>query len=174
MKKSVKVLAILALLSVILAACNFPLANNASDEDTVATSVAQTVAAVNAQAIPTVTMALPTNTLPALPTVTSQVVNTVSAYPTSTALPCNQAVLISEDPIDDKSYSAGATFTKTWTMKNVGTCTWNTNYKLVFISGNAMGGAASKNLTSSIAPGQTVSLSVSLTAPSSAGTHKGV
>jgi len=170
-----KVLAILALLSVISAACNFPLANSPSDEDAVATSVALTVAAVDAQtAPPTATLAQPTNTLPALPTITPQMTNTVSAFPTSTALPCNRAVLISEDPLDDKSYNAGATFTKTWTFKNVGTCTWNTNYKLVFISGNAMGGAASKNLTSSIAPGQSVTLSVNLTAPSSSGTYKGV
>lgn len=175
MKKSVKVLAILAIMAGILAACNFPLSNQQSDEDTVATSVALTVAAANAQVIlPTATLAQPTNTLPALPTITPQVVNTVSAYPTSTALPCNQAILVSESPLDNATYNPGATFTKTWTLKNVGTCTWNTNYKLVFVSGNAMGGSASKNLTSSIAPGQSVSLSVSLTAPSSAGTYKGV
>lgn len=174
MKKSMKVLAMLALLSVILAACNFPLANQSSDEDAVATSVALTVAANVQAAPPTATMAQPTNTLPALPTVTPQVINTVSAFPTSTTLPCNQAVLISEDPLDDKSYNAGATFTKTWTFKNVGTCTWNANYKLVFISGNAMGGTASKNLTGNVAPGQSVTLSVSLTAPSSAGTYKGI
>ena len=175
MKKSVKVLAILAIMAGILAACNFPLSNQQSDEDTVATSVALTVAAANAQVVlPTATLVQPTNTLPALPTITPQVVNTVSAYPTSTALPCNQAILVSESPLDDATYNPGATFTKTWTLKNVGTCTWNTNYKLVFVSGNAMGGSASKNLTSSIAPGQSVSLSVSLTAPSSAGTYKGV
>jgi hypothetical protein len=82
--------------------------------------------------------------------------------------------MVSESPLDDASYSAGTTFTKTWNLKNIGTCTWNTSYKAVFISGSAMGGPASKALTASVAPGETLTLSLPLTAPSSSGTYKGI
>ena len=66
----------------------------------------------------------------------------------------------------------GATFVKTWALQNTGSCTWDTSYKLVFISGDQMGGA-STNLTASVAPSQQVHVSVSLTAPSTAGTYTG-
>ncbi len=174
MKKSIKVLAMFVILAGILAACNFPLFGG-SDEDAVATSVAQTMEAIDKAVEPTVVVVQPTNTLPALPTITPQATNTVGVtIPTNTPLPCNKAQLVSENPVDDAVYEPGDTFTKTWRFKNIGTCTWNTNYKLVFVSGNAMGGTASKNLTSSVAPGETVDISVNLTAPSSSGTHKGV
>jgi hypothetical protein len=177
MKRILKALCLFVTLAALLAACNFPLANSQSEEDAVATSVAQTVAAVDAQSqsIVTAVVLQPTNTMPSLPTITPQTTSTIiSGLPTSTPQPCNQAWMVSESPLDNASYSAGATFTKTWNLKNIGTCTWNTNYKAVFISGSAMGGPASKALTASVAPGATLALSLSLTAPSSAGTYKGV
>jgi len=177
MKQKVKALYMLVIVVGLLSACNFPLSNSQSEEDAVATSVALTMAAVNAQIQqPSATTApvQPTNTVPALPTNTQQVVTTAPSVPTNTTQPCNQAMLVSESPLDDASFSPGTTFTKTWRFKNIGTCTWNTNYKLVFISGNAMGGPATKNLTASVAPGGTVDIAISLTAPSSAGTYKGI
>lgn len=176
MKRKMKLLGLLVTMLGLLAACNFPLTSTISEEDAVATSVAQTVAAVDVQILPTVTaIALqPTNTVSSLPTITPQVTTSTSSLPTSTPKPCNQAELKSESPIDDATYDAGDTFTKTWNLKNIGTCTWNTNYKAVFISGSSMGGPASKALTASVAPGETLALSVTLTAPSSAGTYNGV
>ncbi len=177
MKRKLKALCLLVTLIGLLAACNFPLANSQSEEDAISTSVAQTVAAVDGQTQPTVTAIVlqPTNTVSSLPTITPQVTSTsISTVPTSTPKPCNQAWMVSESPLDDANYSAGATFTKTWNLKNIGTCTWNTSYKAVFISGSAMGGPASKALTASVAPGETLTLSFSLTAPSSGGTYKGI
>jgi hypothetical protein len=177
MKRNWKVVFALTALIGLLAACNFPLANSRSEEDAIATSVAQTVAAVDGQNQPTATtvVILPTNTVSSLPTITPQATNTsISTVPTSTPKPCNQAWMVSESPLDNASYDPGATFTKTWNLKNIGTCTWNTSYKAVFISGSSMGGPASKALTASVAPGETLALSFSLTAPTSAGTYKGV
>ncbi len=175
MKSKMKLLGLLVTMLGLLAACNFPLSSNISEEDAISTSVAQTVAAVDARSQPTVTAIViqPTNTVSTLPTLTPQSTST-SSVPTSTPQPCNQAMLVSESPVDDTTYNAGATFTKTWSLKNIGTCTWNTGYKAVFISGSSMGGPASKALTASVAPGETLALSVSLTAPSSSGTYKGV
>lgn len=68
----------------------------------------------------------------------------------------------------------GAQFTKTWRLKNVGTATWKKDtYLLVFSSGNQMGGANSLAFPQDVAPGTTVNISVTLTAPSAAGSYRG-
>jgi len=87
--------------------------------------------------------------------------------------PCNHALFISETIEDGTDFDPNDNFTKTWRLKNDGTCTWNTNYKLKFASGDQMSGPANKNLTQSVAPGEQVDLSVGLKAPGSAGTYKG-
>src|ERR1043166_2040639 len=74
---------------------------------------------------------------------------------------------------DGTRYDPGATFTKTWRLKNVGTCTWTTAYTMVFDTGAQMGSVAAVNLPSSTAPGQPVDVSVNLTAPSTAGHYIG-
>ena len=74
---------------------------------------------------------------------------------------------------DGTRYDPGATFTKTWKLRNVGTCTWTTSYTMVFDSGNQLGSTASVAMPSSVAPGQDVSLSVNMTAPSTAGHYIG-
>lgn len=61
---------------------------------------------------------------------------------------------------------------KTWRMRNTGTSEWNSSYKLVFVSGEQMG-APSETSVPSTAPNQTVDLSVSITAPATAGEHTG-
>ena len=70
---------------------------------------------------------------------------------------------------DGSRYDPNATFTKTWRLKNSGTCTWSTSYTMVFDSGTQMGSTTSVNLPASIAPGQTVDVSVNMTAPSAPG-----
>ena len=76
--------------------------------------------------------------------------------------------------IPDGTYiTAGATFVKTWRLKNVGTCTWDTSYALVFDSGTQMGTTAAVPMPKFVSPGQSVDLTVTLTAPSGAGTYRG-
>ena len=65
-------------------------------------------------------------------------------------------------------------FTKTWLVINLGTCTWDSSYQLVFDHKDLMGIPAgySQPLTSEkVAPGQYVKVSVDLTAPSMPGTY---
>jgi hypothetical protein len=65
-------------------------------------------------------------------------------------------------------------FTKTWRLKNNGSCTWTSSYALIFDSGDSMSGPASKQLTSgTVGPGETMDVSVNLIAPGSPGTYKG-
>jgi uncharacterized repeat protein (TIGR01451 family) len=74
---------------------------------------------------------------------------------------------------DGTNFPPGATFTKTWRLKNVGSCTWTTSYQLVFFSGEQMGAPSSVSFSRAVAPGQVVDISVSLTAPSSPGSYRG-
>ena len=93
--------------------------------------------------------------------------------PTNTPLPCNKAKFIEETIPDNTQFDPGETFTKTWTMRNDGSCTWDSSYRVVFNSGDRMNGETSYNLTKNVAPGETIDLSVHLTAPADPGTYKG-
>jgi hypothetical protein len=74
---------------------------------------------------------------------------------------------------DGTDFEPGETFVKTWQVRNAGTATWTTEYALIYVSGEQMGGPASVPMPSVVAPGQTVELSVDLTAPQSVGTYTG-
>jgi len=92
---------------------------------------------------------------------------------TNTPKPCNDAIFISETIPDDSEFDAGEAFTKSWRFKNTGTCTWNTNYKFVFKSGDQMGAPSNNPLSGEVAPGETVDIGINMTAPASAGTYQG-
>jgi len=64
-------------------------------------------------------------------------------------------------------------FTKTWRIKNSGSSTWNTGYKIVFQSGHSMGAQSERTIPNSVAPGASIDISVNMTAPGSAGTYRG-
>jgi len=171
MKKTIKAMTVLLAVALLLTACNFPLFTGQSDEEAKATSVAQTVEAINTENAPP---SQPTNTLPSLPTLTPAATSTLPAFPTQTPLPCNKAQFVSETVPDDTQFDPNEVFTDILHFKNIGTCTWSTNYKVVFSSGDAMGGPASQNFSSTVAPNETVEISLNLTAPSAAGTYKGI
>ena len=102
-------------------------------------------------------------------------VSFVSAPQPAAALStCNAAQFVADVTVpDDTVYAAGATFNKTWRLRNAGTCNWTTSYQLVFVDGTQMGAPATINLPSGVAPGNTIDLTVALTAPSAAGTYRG-
>lgn len=72
---------------------------------------------------------------------------------------------------DGTPLAPGASFVKTWRVKNTGTCTWE-NYKLIFAAGEQMSGPPSVNVNTAL-PGSTVDVSVNLVAPTAPGQHKG-
>ncbi len=149
-----------------------------SAEDLQATGAAQTVAAQLTQVAiqqtiapppPTNTSGPPTDT-PLPPATATLAPPTVTPTPACTDL----VAFVSDVTIPDNTYmSPSQAYTKTWRLKNAGTCTWTTGYALVFDSGNIMGGPASQNLAGSVAPGANVDVSVNLIAPGSNGTHRG-
>lgn len=152
------------------------------------TAAAQTMEALLTQAAnpsgvqPTATppgaITLPTLTL--APTSTGFVLPTVSPFPTSipatpTAITrCDWISFISDVSVPDGTkYAPGASFVKTWRLKNIGTCTWTSSYSLVFVNGDQMGGAAAIALPGNVAPNQTVDVSVTLTAPATVKAYTG-
>jgi polar amino acid transport system substrate-binding protein len=67
----------------------------------------------------------------------------------------------------------GQRFTKVWKVKNTGTCTWDSNYGLVFASGATMGGQPAP-VPGQVVPGQEYDVSVNFVAPQKGGTYQSI
>jgi uncharacterized repeat protein (TIGR01451 family) len=74
---------------------------------------------------------------------------------------------------DNTQFAPSTAFTKVWRLKNVGTCTWSTSYTVYLVSGDGMGATYPAPLPNSVAPGQTVDVSVNMVAPATDGTYRG-
>lgn len=127
-----------------------------------------------ALAAPTNTPA-PTNTVAPLATI-GPILN-VTPLGTSAAVnqtaSCYAMAFVSDVSIpDDTSLKAGESFTKTWRIKNTGTCAWDAGFKFASTGGNAMGGAT-YTLPQSVAVNAETEISVPMTAPNTAGTARG-
>ncbi len=97
----------------------------------------------------------------------------VTPIPVSTATKASlpdKAQYVSQGIADDTKFDPGAGFTITWALKNIGTTTWTTKYLLRYYSGDQMGAPATVAFPKEVKPGETVELSVNMTAPTSAGT----
>jgi hypothetical protein len=125
----------------------------------------------------------PTSTVtPVLPSSTPTLSPTATVTPSSTFTPnysvlandCNRAQFVSDLSVPDgTAFSSGEGFTKTWRLKNVGSCPWTADYALVFVGGNAMGGPSVTTLGATVFPGDTVNLSINLVAPAGSGEYVG-
>lgn len=140
------------------------------------TSAAETLAAMSTQGATTLTAQ------PDLTGTLSLSSLTPSVFPSYTAVPalqtvvsrCDAAAFVSDVTYPDGSTVAlGSTFTKIWRIRNTGTCSWNTSYALVFVSGERLGGPNAVALPGTVGPGQTVDIPVNLTAPSRSGSYLG-
>jgi hypothetical protein len=169
----VPILLSLLILTFLLSACNFPGLNPTQDQ--FATAAAETVAAqltFAAQSSPIVIEDTAT------PQPETQAPTTNTPKPPVTPSPtegCIDKASFDKDVTvpDDTRMDPGENFEKIWRLENAGTCTWTTDYSVVFDSGNIMGGSPSTELSGSVPPGGTVDISLDLTAPMTNGTHKG-
>lgn len=95
--------------------------------------------------------------------------------PSDTPVPCNRAEFVKDVNVPDgKEFDPGENFTKTWRLKNTGSCTWTSGYNIVFDGGDSMDAPSSVQLTSgTVDPGENVDVSVDLTAPDDGGTYRG-
>jgi hypothetical protein len=122
---------------------------------------------------PTDTPAAPTPT--AVPPTATPVPPTPTAVPpTAVPQPCDWAEYTGDVTVKDgTTFSPQKEFTKTWRIKNIGTCSWTADYDLVFVSGNRMEASKAIALDDRVKPGQTAELSVDLVAPSDPGDYTG-
>ena len=82
----------------------------------------------------------------------------------------DRAELLEDIPLADTSLPAGSTFTKTWRVKNIGTCVWTHAYSL-FLVGLIPGADFYQRapLPKEVYPNQAVNISVEMTVPSTEG-----
>lgn len=88
---------------------------------------------------PTAT-AIPTQSPPVQPPPPAQVLPPVQVQPTATAVPqklCLQAKLTKDTPLNVTGPSTD--IVKKWEFQNVGTCDWNSQYDLRWVSGDDFG-----------------------------------
>jgi hypothetical protein len=113
----------------------------------------------------------PVTLTPGTPTVTT---TPGSITPTVPPSACDKVQYIADVNVPDGTImQPGTQFTKTWRLKNVGTCAWSTSYQLVFFSGEKMGASSSAAFPKSVAVGGTVDISINMTAPSATGSYRG-
>jgi len=94
---------------------------------------------------------------------------------------CDNATFVSDVSVPDNTqFAPGTTYTKTWRLRNSGTCSWTSAYGVFYTGGTQMSGVSPQifgHLDSSdpktIAPGKTLDIVVELTAPQTAGTYTG-
>ena len=117
----------------------------------------------------------PTETTPvqtAAPTITAAP-TAIPATPTSSK-PCLEMLFVEDVTIPDGYWiTPGDPFTKTWTVRNTGSCNWDEGYQVEFDYGAQMGAPASFIVPETVYPGFDVDLSVDLVAPMTEGTFIG-
>jgi hypothetical protein len=183
MSKTLKIFFSLALICG-LGACNLP-STGSSTGVLNATKIYQTVAVNLTQmailtATPPFTIKSPLPMKTPLNTLTSKTARpttagTVIPRPTDIPVPCDQAAAghpIDVTVSDDTHMKPGEVFSKTWRLENVGTCTWTTNYAVVWFSGENMGVTTEKAFTGPVAPGQIVDITIDMVSPDKPGIYQ--
>jgi hypothetical protein len=127
--------------------------------------------------LPSDTPGIPTDTPTLAPTPTSAAIDLPSVTPTSSLLPvpCYRAYFVKDVTIPDyyDKLSPGETFVKTWRLKNTGTCDWPADTQVVFLSGSQMNASSSQAIGAAVAVGEERDVSVTMKAPTTAGTYTG-
>jgi uncharacterized protein YkwD len=111
---------------------------------------------------------------PAAPkTPPSPTVTPVTPVPTNAADCTNLAAFVADvNYQDNTTIEPGQTFTKTWRVQNTGTCIWGPDYTLDYYSGEVMDAVLPVSLALT-RPGETLDISLTLTAPLTQGAHRG-
>lgn len=94
---------------------------------------------------------------------------------------CDNSTFVTDVTVPDGTqFAPGTVFTKTWQLKNSGSCAWTSAYGLVFTSNAQMSGNSphlfghlDTSATTTIDPGATMDVTIELTAPAAPGTYTG-
>jgi hypothetical protein len=130
-----------------------------------------------------------TPTITRTPTIDPDATGTSTPTPTSTLTPtptlpeptlsptpgCDRAAAGSPLDLtipDDTQLAPREAFTKEWSVVNAGSCTWTTDYQLVWVSGDMLSAPSAIDLPARTDPGEKVALSVDMIAPAAPGTYQ--
>jgi hypothetical protein len=171
---------LLLIISMLMTACNLPGLGQAEQADVAAEAEATVQAELTRLAAEEqVNNSAATATEPApateVPTAAPPTATAEGPTPTAGVEGCtDRAEFVTDVTIEDgHDLDKGENFTKTWRLRNAGTCTWTSSYSLVFDHGDQMSAPAAVALTGTVSPGSTVDLSADMTAPNSAGMYQG-
>jgi len=170
--KRFSILLSVAILWIAQMACNLPAGGATPDTfatlNGLYTSSAQTLQASGVTATP----GLPLPTAAGAGTV--PVTNSPVPQAPAPSSKCDAAQFLADVTYPDGSLVArNSTFVKIWRIKNIGSCTWNTSYSVVFTSGDSLSGPSSVQIAGSVTPGQYIEIPVTLTAPGKDGSYQG-
>jgi hypothetical protein len=176
---------LLALACLALAGCNYPGQSPVTPTLDV-TQVYETVQARLTEAIALTPSLTPSPSPTTAPTATVSPTAAPTSAPSATPVPVTPTVRAGCDqaspgnPIDvtipdDTQMQPGQAFSKTWRLRNTGTCTWTRDYAVVWFSGNSnteLGAPASVALQGTVAPGESIDVTVDMVAPLSPATYQ--
>jgi hypothetical protein len=192
MKKITLAASVLLLLSIVLSACNLQAAAPTQlSPEQVSTIAKATVDALTTQMAPppatatplptepptaTPTLAVPTLDLTAIPTLGLATSTLVPLPSQAVNSQCNVVFFINDETIPDGTvFKPGETFTKSWKIRNDGTCTWNTAYSAAPFSNDpstpAITGDNIFKVPAQVVPGGILLISVTMKAPATDGTY---
>lgn len=72
---------------------------------------------------------------------------------------------------DDSRLAPGEQFEKTWRIKNIGSCPWDANYRIEWFSGDFYPAEPVQILENTVAPGDSVDISVQMVSPQEPGVY---
>lgn len=141
-----------------------PIVQPTQDVNAIYTAAAQTFQAQ----MPTQSIATATST------------QSIAIQPTAASAPAitgcqDSAQYVSDDGVDGTTYTPNTAFTKTWRLKNTGSCTWDSSYMVFQISGTYMTQQPGYWIVpqgQTVASGQTVNISVGMTSPVDNGNYQ--
>jgi len=178
--KTTVLMTVLLLLGLLISACG---GSEAEATPTLSVDAIQTIAvATFSGGLTQTAIAAPTNTpiptstpslaisLPTLANVTP--FGTISIGLTPIAA-CNGLAYVNDVTIPDNTpMTPGETFTKTWKVRNSGTCAWDAGFKFAFTGGDAMGGVT-YTLPQSVPANTQIDISIAMTTPNKTGSLQG-
>lgn len=171
------------LIGAFIAGCNFP----GSTADTTPTlNITQAYQTVEGRLTEAVGSTQSAGTLitdavestPSAPTITIIPGSPTPEQPSNTTTPnalCDKAApgtIIDVTIPDDTIMKPDQSFTKVWQLMNAGTCTWSSDYALVWFSGEQFNASTTIPLAGDVAPGKTIEISVDMTSPETPGTYQ--
>jgi len=116
----------------------------------------------------------------ATPTATDPIIAGATATPASTATPsptlgpcANDADFLDDLTVPDGTqFEPGQPINKQWSVRNNGTCDWDSLYRLVLVSGNALG-ARSEHMLYPARAGTDAVIELNMVAPAEPGSYTG-